>query len=257
MPGRIHTFFLDAHRAHRPLLLLLLDPDHASLEDAQILARDAREAGVDGLLVGGSLTAHAHLDRFIRGVKEVTDSPVVLFPGGIHQISGEADAILFLSIISGRNPDSLIHQHVLAAPIVRRLGLEAVATAYMLIESGAVSSAEFMSGTRPLPRAKADIAVAHALAAEILGFRMLYLEAGSGAPLPVPPGTIARIAQSVDLPLLVGGGLRSPDAAAEAVRAGATAVVVGTHFETAENIAQLRDFAAAVHNARSTAGIAV
>jgi phosphoglycerol geranylgeranyltransferase len=257
MAGRIHTLFLDAHRARRALLLLLLDPDHASLEDAQHLALHAREAGVDALLVGGSLTAHGSLDDFIRGVKEATDRPVVLFPGGIHQISGEADAILFLSIISGRNPDSLIHQHVLAAPIVRRLGLEAVATAYMLIESGAVSSAEFMSGTRPIPRAKADIAVAHALAAEILGFQMLYLEAGSGAPLPVPTGTIARVAQSVDLPLLVGGGLRTPEAAAAAARAGATAVVVGTHFESAGNLVQLRAFADAVHGARSTAGIAV
>ena len=254
---RVHTVLMDAHRARTPLLFLLLDPDRGTVAEACDTARIAHEAGVDAFLVGGSLTAHGSLDAYLRDVKTVTDRPVVLFPGGLHQISGEADAILFLSIISGRNPDSLIHQHVQAAPMLRRLGLEAVSTAYMLIEAGAVSSAEFMSGTRPIPREKTDIAVAHALAAELLGFTAIYLEAGSGAPLPVPAAMIARVAQSVDVPLLVGGGLRSPEAAAEAARSGATAVVVGNHFEAKAHHAQLRDFAVAVHTARNPAGTAV
>lgn len=253
-PGRVHTILLEAHRARTPLLFLLLDPDRGNATEAGDTVRDAHGAGVDGFLVGGSLTAHGSLDAFLREMKRATDRPVVSFPGGIHQISGEADAILFLSIISGRNPDSLIHQHVQAAPIIRRLGLEAVSTAYMLIESGAVTSAEFMSGTRPIPRAKTDIAVAHALAADMLGFGAVYLEAGSGAPQPVPPAMIARVSQSVDLPLFVGGGIRTPEAAADAARSGATVVVTGNHFETAEHRAQLRSFSDAVHGARLPAG---
>jgi putative glycerol-1-phosphate prenyltransferase len=255
--GRVHSLLLEAHRARTPLLFLLLDPDRGSAAEARETVQAAVASGVDGFLVGGSLTAHGSLDYYLRELKSVTDLPVVLFPGGIHQISGEADAILFLSIISGRNPDSLIHQHVQAAPIIRRLGLEAVSTGYMLVESGAVSSAEFMSGTRPIPRAKTEIAVAHALAAELLGFTALYLEAGSGAPQPVPAAMIARVAQSVPMPLFVGGGIRTPEAAAVAAQSGATVVVTGNHFETPEHRAQLRAFTDAVHGARIPGGTAV
>jgi putative glycerol-1-phosphate prenyltransferase len=171
----------------------------------------------------------------------------VIFPGGVMQISPSADAILFLSIISGRNPQHLIGDQVLAAPIVKRIGLEAISTAYMLVESGRTTSAEFMSNTQPLPRHKPDIAVAHAMAAEILGFKMIYLEAGSGAEQSVPEEMIGAIAKHCSVPLIVGGGLRTPDDARKKVQAGAKFIVTGTVLEKNDNVSLIKEFASAIH----------
>ena len=173
---------------------ILLDPDDFSPREASRIVQSAEGAGgVDAVLIGGSLLHHNSFDAFVKSVRAHLSIPVILFPGDATQLSGHADALLYLSLISGRNPVNLISEHVKAAPIIRRLGLEPIATAYMLVESGAVTSVEFMSNTRPLPRAKADIAAAHALAAQYMGMKMVYLEAGSGAPQTVPCEMIQKV----------------------------------------------------------------
>ncbi|MDX9758524.1 MAG: geranylgeranylglyceryl/heptaprenylglyceryl phosphate synthase [Bacteroidota bacterium] len=236
-----------AHREGRAQLFLLVDPDKANISMLPGFVAEAQEAGVDGFLIGGSLTLLPRFEECLRAMKVAARVPVIIFPGGIHQISGEADAILFLSTISGRNPEQLIGQHVLAAPMIHELGIEPIATGYMIIESDAVTSTEFMSYSKPIPRAKPEIAAAHALAAEMLGMKLVYLEAGSGAPQSVPAGMIRMVRSLVDIPLFVGGGIRTPGAAAEKVAAGASVVIVGNHFEDDGNHAELRAFADAVH----------
>jgi len=174
--------------------------------------------------------------------------PVVIFPGALNQISGYADAILYLSLISGRNAEYLIGNQVVAAPIIKHLNLEAISTAYLLIESGQKTSVEFMSGTSPIPRDKTDIAVAHAIAAELLGFKLLYLEAGSGAKKTVPELMVETVCRSVKIPVMVGGGIKSPDVANQKVKAGADIVVVGNHFEKNANNKIIKQFAEAIHD---------
>lgn len=226
---------------------VLIDPDKISSEKLPSFVEQATEAGVDAFLIGGSLIVDDSFERCIKTIKQHTKVPAVIFPGGVMQISPSADAILFLSIISGRNPQHLIGDQVLAAPIVKRIGLEAISTAYMLVESGRTTSAEFMSNTQPLPRHKPDIAVAHAMAAEILGFKMIYLEAGSGAEQSVPEEMIGAIAKYCSVPLIVGGGLRTPEEARKKVQAGAKFIVTGTALEKDNSVQLVKEFASAIH----------
>lgn len=245
----VHHHLCTAHRDGRAQFFLLVDPDKADPAMLPGFVADAQEAGVDGFLIGGSLTLLPRFEECLRAMKVAARVPVIIFPGGMHQISGEADAILFLSTISGRNPDQLIGQHVLAAPMIRELGIEPIATGYMIVESDAVTSTEFMSFSKPIPRGKPEIAAAHALAAEMLGMKLVYLEAGSGAPQSVPSSMIRMVRALVDIPVLVGGGIRTPGAAAEKVAAGASIVIVGNHFEDHGHHSELRAFADAVHGA--------
>ncbi|MCP4702671.1 MAG: geranylgeranylglyceryl/heptaprenylglyceryl phosphate synthase, partial [Gammaproteobacteria bacterium] len=209
------------------LYWVLLDPDDFSDGEAAKIAQEAQAAGVDGFLIGGSLLKTNHLDSFITSVKKNVDIPVILFPGDATQISGAADAILFLSLVSGRNPMNLIGEQVKGAPVIKECGIEPISTAYMLIESGAVTSVEFMSNTRPLPRSKPMIAAVHALAAQYMGMRTIYLEAGSGASKPVPNEMVSMVRAYVDIPVIVGGGIRDADTALEKIDAGADIIVTG------------------------------
>ncbi len=227
--------------------LVLIDPDKIDNAALPGFVEQATAAGVDAFLVGGSLITDDSFEHCLRTIKKHTTVPVIIFPGGVMQISKEADAILFLSLLSGRNPEHLIGSQVLAAPIVKKSGLETISTAYLLVESGRTTSAEFMSNTRPLPRHKPDIAVAHALAAEILGFTCIYLEAGSGAEQSVPDEMIGAIARHCSLPLIVGGGLRTPEEARAKVRAGARFIVTGTVLEKGGNAGLIHEFAQAIH----------
>lgn len=251
LPSTVYNRLLSAHREDRPQFFLLVDPD--KIDPAQLpgFVAEAEDAGVDGFLVGGSLALLPQFEECLRSIKVAATVPVVIFPGGLHQISGEADAILFLSIISGRNPEQLIGQHVLAAPMVHELGLEPISTGYMIIETDAVTTTEYMSYSKPIPRGKPEIAAAHALAAQMLGMKLVYLEAGSGAPQSVPTPMIRMVRDLTDIPLIVGGGIRTPVAAAEKVAAGASVVVIGNHFEENGNLVQLRTFADAVHGGRT------
>jgi phosphoglycerol geranylgeranyltransferase len=230
--------------------LILIDPDKINSAKLPSFVRDATEGGADGFLVGGSLLQSNEIDKLIQLIKSNTTLPVIIFPGSLFQVSPVADAILFLLLISGRNPEHLIGNQVTAAPIIKRIGLEAISTGYMLIEAGKTTSAEFMSNTKPIPRNKPDIAVAHALAAEFIGMKLLYLDAGSGADLPVPDDMIERIAKHSSLPMIIGGGIRNPEVAREKVKAGASFVVTGTINEQNSNHSLVREFAEAVHSAQ-------
>ena len=211
---------------------ILLDPDDFSVREAARIAKSAESTGcVNAVLVGGSLLHSNIFDTFVKSVRRAVSIPVILFPGDATQLSGHADAVLYLSLISGRNPVNLIGEHVKAAPVIRKLGIEPIATAYMLVESGAVSSVEFMSDTRPLPRAKVAIAAAHALAAQYMGMQLVYLEAGSGAPQPVPCEMIRKVRELIDIPLIVGGGIRDARTAAAILAAGADIIVTGNMLQ--------------------------
>ena len=226
---------------------VLLDPDKSNRDQLPSFVREATEAGVDGFLVGGSLMLTDEFEEHLRTIKQNTTVPVVIFPGSLMQVSSIADAILFLVLISGRNPEHLIGSQVVAAPILRRSGLEAISTGYMLIEAGNTTSAEFMSNTKPIPRDKPDIALAHALAAEIIGMKFVYLDAGSGALSSVPEEMLRLIARRCSLPIIVGGGIRTPEEARKKVEAGASFVVTGTVTELNNHRSFIREFAEAVH----------
>jgi len=227
--------------------LPILDPDRLTPPQAAEAAAKMENAGADALLIGTSLMLGATFEETVQRIKERTDIPLVIFPGSSSQISRHADAILLPSLISGRNPEFLIGQHVQAAWLLKQSGLETIPLGYMLVESGTTTSVEFMSRTRPIPRAKPEIAVAHALAGQLLGLKMLFLEAGSGALKPVPDAMIAAVKRHVDVPLVVGGGIREPEVAAQKVAAGADLIVVGGALEGRGSKELMQEFAEAVH----------
>jgi phosphoglycerol geranylgeranyltransferase len=240
---------IEALTADGAAYLVLLDPDAKSPAENAELAAAAEEAGADVLLVGGSLELRGKCSETVVAVKGASTLPVVIFPGNAGFVTEAADALLFLSLVSGRNPQFLIGEHVLAAPSIKRLGLETIPTAYMLVESGRTTSVEFMSGTTPLPRDKPDIAMAHALAAQYLGMRLAFFDAGSGALEAVPDEIVSAVSRYVDIPVMVGGGIRTPGQARALVAAGAGLVVTGDVIERSGDPGLLREFAAAVHGA--------
>jgi len=227
--------------------IVLIDPDKQPIDQSKQLAQKAEQEGADAIFIGGSLLFFSVFDDFVKNIKQNINIPVIIFPGNAQQISQYADAILFISLINSRNPDALIGQQVLGAPVIKMLNLEAISTAYMLIESGRTTSAEFMSNTRPIPRDKNDIAVAHALAAEYIGMKLIYLEAGSGALHPVPDEMIAAVAKYVSLPIIVGGGITKPEVARQKVKAGASFIVTGNVLEQNLQQGRIAEFADAVH----------
>ncbi len=228
---RVYAGLLEARHRGEKQLALLLDPDKARLRHWERAVTLASELGVHYLFVGGSLVVNDMLDAVLSSLRQRCAAPIVLFPGNSFQLSYRADALLFLSLISGRNAELLIGQHVIAAPFLRRSPLEIISTGYMLVEGGVVSSVQYMSNTYPLPANKPDIAACTAMAGEMLGLKTMYLDAGSGAVRPVPPSMVEAVRTAVDVPLLVGGGIRTPEQAAERWHAGADVVVVGTAIE--------------------------
>ena len=189
----------------------------------------------------------AQFNGALRDVKAQVKTPVILFPANAYQVCPHADAILFLSLLSGRNPQYLVGEQVNGAPLVKAFGLEPIPTGYLLIESGKPTSVAYMSGTQPIPADKPDIAKAHALAAEYFGMKFVYLEAGSGATSAVPDTLIRAVRDYVSVPLIVGGGIQSPEVARQKVAAGASAVVVGQALEESAAPKVLREFADAIH----------
>lgn len=217
--------------AGKKALAVLLDPDKLDPAGTERICQLIRETRVDFVLVGGSLLTEDRFEQVVQQVKSAVCCPVILFPGSATQVHGAADALLLLSVISGRNPELLIGQHVLAAPRIKALALETLATGYMLVESGVATTALYVSQTTPLPRHKPEIAAATALAGEMLGLQLLYLDGGSGAKFPVPEATIQAVRANTSLPIIVGGGIRSEAEARAAWQAGADIVVIGTAFE--------------------------
>ena len=225
--------------------VVLIDPDRKNESYLEARVESANQNEVDILFVGGSLMMDGKCNDCVRRIKEASTIPVVFFPGGVSQLNSHYDAMLFMSVISGRNPHYLIGEQTIAAPLVKDLGIETIPTGYMLLDGGAGSTVEFMSGTRPIPMNRSDIAVAHALAGQYLGMKLIYLEAGSGAKEPVSESLVRQVHEAVDVPLIVGGGIRTPEMAAERVKAGASIIVTGTVIE--EDSILTADFANAIH----------
>jgi len=214
----------------RKSLALLIDPENTYSTNKLIqLTKIAAKANVNYVFVGGSLVTHNQIDKVVNSIKSNTNLPVILFPGGLNQISSHADGILFLSLISGRNPEFLISKQVAAAPLIKKIGLTVIPTGYLLV--GTISSASYMSNTVPIPYHKNDIAAATAMAGELMGHKAIYLDAGSGASEPVRPEMIEAVRESISLPLIVGGGITSFDSAYSALEAGADVLVVGNAIE--------------------------
>jgi putative glycerol-1-phosphate prenyltransferase len=209
----------------------LLDPDKLPLDTVADKMALINKNQVDILFVGGSLLFTNILDTLIKEIKKHSNLPILLFPGNAMQISNEADGILFLSLLSGRNPEFLIGNQVVAAPILKQTDLEILSTSYLLIESGRETTASYISNTKPIPRDKPEIAMATALAGAMMGHQLVYLDGGSGAQHRVPDETISLIAKQTSNPIIVGGGIKTAAEKEAAYKAGATIVVVGTAFE--------------------------
>lgn len=251
----ILTSLEQACRQGRKQLAVLIDPDKTSRDRLQHLSAMAGKGMIDYFFWGGSLVSEAQAEYYFSFLKAHTDRPVILFPGNIYQLNPQADAVLLLSLISGRNADLLIGQHVLAAPRIKRLQLEAIPTGYLLIDGGKPTSVGYMSNTQPIPADKPEIARCTALAGEMLGQRTIYLDAGSGARQPVSAEMIAAVRAEVKLPLIVGGGIRQVAQAEAALQAGADVLVVGNGLE--ENTDWLPSLSGAVKRASRSAAAAL
>jgi len=234
----------------RKQLAVLIDPDKLLNKDVESIAINAAKAGVDYFFVGGSLLVNNELDQCIKTLKANAEIPVILFPGNTMQMSWRADAILFLSLISGRNAEMLIGLHVIAAPYLKLSPLEVISCGYMLIESGKTTAVQYMSNTMPIPSDKMDIAICTAMAGEMLGLKLSYLEAGSGAQQRVPLSMIEQVRQNINIPIITGGGIRSAEQAGDVAKSGADIVVIGTAFE--KNSGLISEMADAVHLASKT-----
>lgn len=241
----IYQHLLQRMKANKPLFALLIDPDKHTPSSLNRSVEAANQAQVDWLLVGGSLVT-SRIDQTIDIIKKQTDIPVILFPGSLLQVSDKADGILFLSLISGRNPDLLIGMQVLSAPILKDSGMEILPTGYILVDTGRCTSVEYISNTKPVPYDKPSLAMATALAGEMLGLRLIYMDAGSGAEKPISQQMIREVRQELNVPLIVGGGLRTANDMRKALEAGADVLVVGTAAE--ENIDKLNEFSSLIHN---------
>ncbi len=217
-------------------LAVLVDPDSYSSKGLIDLAAIAGKAMVSYFLVGGSLLEKVNLDETIKVIKDHCDIPIIIFPGDVLQINSRADAILLLSLISGRNPELLIGKHVVAAPYLKESGLEILPTGYMLIDSGRPTTASYMSSTLPIPNNKDGIAVSTALAGEMLGLKIIYMDGGSGAANPIPISMIEKVKASISIPLIIGGGINTPQSASERYKAGADIIVVGNAIETENSL---------------------
>ena len=214
----------------RKVFSLLIDPEKHAGDELKRTVDSASRVSVDLILVGGSLIS-LPIDETIVAIKSITDIPVVLFPGNLLQLSSRADGILLLSLLSGRNPEYLIGNHVLASQYLKKSGLEIIPTGYILVDGHYLSSVEYISNTRPIPSEKADIVVATALAGEQLGLKLIYLEAGSGANDQVKKEIVMQVKDNISIPLIVGGGIRTPEDIRKLYRAGANGVVVGSAVE--------------------------
>lgn len=229
--------------------VVLIDPDKVRLGNMDNVLDNAVKANVDYFFIGGSLIVNNQLDQCLLTIKERCHIPMILFPGSSLQLSWKADAILFLSLISGRNPDLLIGNHVIAAPYLKLSPLEVIPTGYMLMDGGADTSVLYMSNTRPIPTHKEDIAVCTAMAGEMLGLRLLYMDAGSGAKIPINEEIIESVSGAVSVPLVVGGGIKTPEKAAANAAAGADVIVVGNAIEKNPNL--VTEMAEAIHQFNS------
>lgn len=227
----IYQQILKSKSESKKLLAILLDPDKLTVENLSNLIQKINQSPATHILVGGSSFNGSHLDDLIIALKSKIRLPIILFPGNPSQISNKADGILFLTLLSGRNPDYLIEHQVNAVPIINKTNLEVISTGYILIESGNETAVERVSQTKPLDRTNFEYVLQTAQAGAFIGNKLIYLEAGSGAKLSVPTEMILIVSQNINVPLIVGGGIRSIVEIDAAFKAGADIVVIGTAFE--------------------------
>lgn len=235
----IRQQILEAKSNGQKLLAILLDPDKIELKNLKQLIEKINQSPATHIFVGGSIVQNNILEELVLTLKQKTNLPVILFPGDPSQISPKADGILFLSLLSGRNPDYLIEYQVQAAPILKKTNLEVISTGYILIESGNETAVARVSKTKPLSRENLDLVLATALAGEMLGNQLIYLEAGSGAKKPVPTEMIELVTQNIKIPVIVGGGIVDLHGIQKAYNAGADLVVIGTAFENNSHFFEL------------------
>ena len=224
---------------------ILIDPDKQDINKLKKIIKKAEESKVDYFFVGGSLLSYDSLDDCINTLKQNSKIPVILFPGNTMQINDKAEGILFLSLISGRNPDMLIGKQVIAAPILKESSLEVISTGYMLIDSGQQTTASYISNTQPIPSNKNTVAVCTALAGEMLGLKLIFMDGGSGAKNPISEKMITSVKKAINLPLIIGGGINSAKKAIDNCKAGADIIVVGNAIE--KNINLINEIATAIH----------
>jgi putative glycerol-1-phosphate prenyltransferase len=231
----IYNEIIQSKVENQKLMAILLDPDKLILDNLDHLVSKISQSPASHIFIGGSLVENVNIDDLISKIKQNCSLPIVLFPGNPSQISDKADAILFLSLISGRNPDYLIEHQVNAVPLLKQTDLEIISTGYILIESGTETAVERVSKTKPLDRNNLDLVLETAQAGEMLGNKLIYLEAGSGAKHAVPLDMIKKVAQNIEIPLLVGGGIVDLQGIQDAYHAGADLVIIGTAFEKNTN----------------------
>jgi phosphoglycerol geranylgeranyltransferase len=246
MNDSIYSELLLKKRTKRKSFALLIDPDKVDPASTATLIKLAVEARVDYLFVGGSLVVSDHLDQVVQQIKTYCKIPVILFPGTPSQVSPFADALLYLSLISGRNPELLIGQHVVSAPAVRKSGLEIISTGYMVIDGGAPTTVSYISNALPIPADKNEIALCTAMAGEMLGMKLIYMDAGSGARRPISTEMIERVASNIEIPLIIGGGIQNPEKVYLNAKAGADMIVVGNAIE--KDVSLLAEMAGALHS---------
>ncbi|MGC4035650.1 MAG: geranylgeranylglyceryl/heptaprenylglyceryl phosphate synthase [Chitinophagaceae bacterium] len=225
---------------------VLIDPDKVNTSVLDELIDLTTAAKVDYLLVGGSLVISNHLDHCVQHIKKNSNIPVILFPGSPSQICKYADGLLYLSLISGRNPELLIGQHVVSAPFVKQSGLELLSTGYMVVDGGAPTTVSYISNASPIPADKSEIAMCTAMAGEMLGMKLIYMDAGSGAKRPVSESMIKAVAEHIEIPLIVGGGITNPEKAYLNCKAGADVIVVGNAIE--KDASLIKEMSDAIHS---------
>ena len=227
----IYSQIVKSKSKNSKLLAILIDPDKIAWENLNHLIAKINQSPATHIFIGGSHVETNRLDELIVILKQNCSIPIVLFPGNPSQISNQADGILFLSLISGRNPDYLIEHQVNAAPILKNSNLEIIPTGYILIESGGQTAVEKVSKTKPLERNNIELVINTAIAGEMLGNKLIYLEAGSGANKTVPLEMIKKVSDNISIPLIVGGGITDLQSIEKAYDSGADLVVIGTAFE--------------------------
>ena len=227
----IYTHILQSKKEGKKLFAILIDPDKQNKDSLFAIINKANNNNVDFFFVGGSLLTNNNLNSCISTLKENSNVPVILFPGNAMQVHNKADGILFLSLISGRNPEMLIGKQVITAPILKKSNLEVLSTGYMLIESGKSTTASYMSTTTPIPHDKNDVAVCTAMAGEMLGLKLIFMDGGSGAINTISEEMIKSVSVEIDCPLIIGGGINTSKKALEKLKAGADIIVVGNAIE--------------------------
>ncbi len=248
MKTNMYNLLTEKKRDHKKSFAVLIDPDGVNASSLEKLVSLSQKSKVDFFLVGGSLVITDQLDALIRQIRSSSDIPVMLFPGSPWQVSREADALLYLSLISGRNPELLIGQHVVSAPMVKNSGLEIIPTGYIVVDGGAPTSVSYISNAAPIPADKDDIAMCTAMAGEMLGMKLIYLDAGSGARNPVSETMIRKVARHVETPVFVGGGIMDPEKAYLNCQAGADVIVIGNAIEKDPSLVQ--EMSHAIHGVK-------